>query len=115
MMKYILSEYLPLASNPKANNLHIHLYYSLGGMNYFTGRPEGRGYYLSVSPVSRSDQNGIVCESYTAFTGTKRLLLPCQRKSAKNEGEALKLVDEQREVLIRHVLEENGLALADAA
>lgn len=60
------------------------LYYHLGGMNYFTYKTEPRGYYLSACPVQvdrRSD--GIVVESYSAFSGKKILLLECKRKSSK--------------------------------
>lgn len=30
----------------------VSIYYSLGGMNYYTGNPKPRGYYLSAQPVN---------------------------------------------------------------
>lgn len=36
------------ANNEKWNNLNISIYYSLGGMNYFSGKVEKRGYYFSI-------------------------------------------------------------------
>jgi hypothetical protein len=72
--------------------LKIQVYYDKGGMNYFTSRPEARGYYLSVSPVQveRRD-NGIMVESYAAFSGIKALVLPVQRQSPKAEKQAEEL------------------------
>lgn len=67
-------------------------YYHKGGMNYFTSRNEPRGYYLSVSPVQverRAD--GIVIESFAAFSGIKYLLIECKRKSNKIEEQAEQL------------------------
>jgi predicted metallo-beta-lactamase superfamily hydrolase len=67
-------------------------YYHLGGMNYFTSRVEPRGYYLSVTPVQvdrRAD--GIVVESFSAFSGIKQLLIECKRKSVKTEEQAEKI------------------------
>jgi hypothetical protein len=67
-------------------------YYHKGGMNYFTSRNEARGYYLSVTPVQverRAD--GIIIESYSAFSGIKQLLIECKRKSNKTEEQAEQL------------------------
>ena len=69
--------------------LKIQVYYNKGGMNYFTSRPEQRGYYVSVSPVQVERRgNGIMVESYAAFSGVKMLVLPVQRQSPKAEAEA---------------------------
>lgn len=57
----------------------IEVYYSLGGMNYFTGSGEGRGYYLSVTPVQRTKN----CRTFTAFSGTKVLVRDANRFSQK--------------------------------
>lgn len=82
--------YYKVNNNPKATHLKAEIYYSLGGMNYFTSRIEQRGYYMSISPVKRDG----VCESYTAFTGLKQLVLPVQRKSQKKMIEAQKYFDD---------------------
>lgn len=72
--------------------LKIQVYYDKGGMNYFTSRPEARGYYLSVSPVQvERRENGIMVESYAAFSGIKALVLPVQRQSPKAEKQAEEL------------------------
>ena len=63
--------------------------YNKGGMNYFSGRTEQRGYYVSVSPVVVSDLgNGFKSEKYTAFSGIKRLVMEVGRKSDSSEKEA---------------------------
>lgn len=67
-------------------------YYHKGGMNYFFGGIEKRGYYLSITPVQverRAD--GIVIESFSAFSGIKQLLIECKRKSNKIEEQAEQL------------------------
>lgn len=74
--------------------LKTEVYYSLGGMNYFTSRNEARGYYLSACPVQVERRpDGIIIESFTAFSGTKILLLETSRKSAKSEATAQKLAE----------------------
>lgn len=96
-----------------ATHLKCELYYSLGGMNYFTGKREGRGYYASVVPVERKSYgNGMMMEGYMAFTGTKMLLKEVSRKSAKAEAEAEKIAEDAFNRLIEYVLNENGLELA---
>ena len=82
--------YYKVNNNPKATHLKAEIYYSLGGMNYFTSRDEPRGYYMSISPVKRDG----VCESYTAFTGLKNLILPVHRKSQKQMDIAKKYFDD---------------------
>ena len=77
--------YYKVNNNPNVTDLKAEIYYSLGGINYFTSRNEQRGYYMSISPVKRDG----VCESYTAFTGLKQLVLPVQRKSNKKMIEAI--------------------------
>lgn len=91
--------------------LKIQVYYQKGGMNYFQGVVEKRGYCLSVSPVNRTkhESNGQVyySESYTAFSGTKIFLLEVKRCSDKAMAEALKLAEAKQEDLINHVLNKN--------
>lgn len=88
-----------------ANTLEIEVYYSLGGMNYFTGRNEPRGYYLSVTPAMRSEH----CISYTSFTGTKILLKEVKRQSAKAEAEAEEIAKGKAADLIVYVCNRNGI------
>lgn len=88
----------------------IKLYYDLGGMNYFTGDVERRGYYLSVSPVKISKlSNGLRSVSYQAFTGSKQLLLEVKRKSKKAENEALEIANDAKvEELLDYVIQKSA-------
>lgn len=105
-MKSLFKKYIDLKENSKfQTHLKVELYYELGGMNYFTGRAEARGYYLSVSPVQRSG----VFETYTGFTGVKHCLLPVSRQSKKAEKEALDLMSQYEETLIKTVCHKNKL------
>ena len=109
-MSTISKKFLELESNGKATHLKVEVYYSKGGANYFTGGTESRGIKLSVSPVGRSESNGIIVESYTAFTGFKRHLKDMARFSQKACNDFV--VDENVEkTLIEAVLTQNGLKL----
>lgn len=112
-----MKKYIELKANGKsATHLKCEVFYSLGGMNYFTGKREGRGYYASVVPVERKRyENGMVMEGFIAFTGTKILLKEVSRKSAKAEAEAEKIAENEFSKLIEYVLNDNGLELAVAA
>lgn len=91
--------------NENGQDLKIECYYNKGGMNYFTGSVEKRGYYVSVCPVEivKSD-NGILSVSYTAFTGIKKLLFEVNRKSAKSLEKAVTMAKEQERELIDYVM-----------
>ena len=109
-----MKKYLNLAENPNAkvnaNVLEVEVYYSLGGMNYWTGREEKRGYYLGVSPL---EKRGNMIE-YVGFSGIKQCIKPVARKSAKAEAEAEKLAAQYEENLINYVLQQNNLQLAES-
>ena len=78
--------YLPVESDNKTTDVKVELYYSIGGCNMFTYETERRGYYISAVPVER----GIGYESFTAFSGWKRCLVECSRKSKSKQIEAEK-------------------------
>ena len=68
----ISKKFLAVSGNEKVSHLKVELYYAKGGANYATGGMEARGIKLSVSPVHREErENGIVIESYVAFSGFK--------------------------------------------
>lgn len=95
-----MREHIKIESS-NATHLEVKVYYSLGGMNYFTYKTEERGYYVSVTPVTISE-NMI---SFTCFSGLKSLLVPCTRKSDKSYKAALaKLTPEFKQQLIDKVL-----------
>lgn len=82
----------PIVPVRGANYLKAEVYYALGGYNYFTGKNESRGYYLSVSPVEIKEcDSGFKSESYTAFTGYKFLLFEASRKSQKGMDRAIEM------------------------
>jgi len=92
--------------NGTNKSLKIQVYYNLGGINYFTYKNEARGYYLSVSPVEVSQSNGCTIESYTAFSGTKILLLETKRKSDKAYAQAVELSKNELPRLKEYVLKQ---------
>jgi len=90
------------------------VYYSLGGMNYFTGTAEPRGFYLSVSPVERSEKNGITIKTYAAFSGTKILVEPAKRFSKKGLNANMFYLDENNDKfveLLNHVAVKAGIVV----
>lgn len=102
------TKYIPLADNGQRENfIKVKTSYNLGGMNYWTGKPEKRGYYLVVMPV---EKRGIM-EGMTMFSGIKECIKEVKRQSAKAEAEADELVKYYEDKLIQYVLEKNGLQL----
>ena len=109
-MEVITKKYIKVNENvSKITDLEVYVGYSLGGMNYFTGRPEQRGYYIGVTPVERS--RGFI--SFGAFTGTKFCVNVVNRKSKKAEAEAKEKAAQVEKILIEHVCKENGLTVAE--
>jgi hypothetical protein len=108
----ITKKYLEVLPNDKnITHLKVELYYDLGGMNYFSGSVEGRGIKLSISPVQRSErENGIVVESYTAFSGFKKLLKEMTRFNQKTCNTFVLSETEEQE-MIKIVLNHNWLKL----
>ena len=93
-----LIRYYNVNNYPNVTHLKAEIYYSLGGMNYFTSKVERRGYYMSIMPVESSNRHGCVMESYTAFTGLKQCVFEVSRKSQKKMNEAIDYFDQ-------HILE----------
>ena len=60
------------------NAIKVEVYYALGGINYFTNTQEGRGVYLSVTPVEVGD----IFEKFSAFSGYKTLVEEANRYSS---------------------------------
>ena len=91
--------------NRNANKIKIELYYHLGGMNYFTGKAENRGYYLSVTPVLL-EGNFVTT---TAFTGIKQCIKQVARKSEKAYQAALQQIDDFLPELLKYVCTKNNI------
>ena len=90
----------------KCTHLECKVYYSLGGYNGFTGKNEGRGYYISVSPVTITP-DGLI--SYTLFSGVKKLVVPCNRKSKGKAEEAERIFDGEIAELVNLLYPNNGI------
>lgn len=99
-------------NNQKVTHIKLEVYYSLGGMNYFTYKQERRGYYASVTPVERSNSYGCIMEGTVAFSGIKQLVKEVPRKSAKAEAEAERIAESVLPILLEHILRKNGLELS---
>lgn len=83
-MKNKIIKSIPIINNNTCNTLEISIYYSKGGMNYFTGKDESRGIYISVSPYNiESYNNNLITKSFTAFSGVKKLLKEIKRFNQK--------------------------------
>lgn len=82
---------------PYSTHIAVELFYSKGGYNYFTGKIEERGVWLSFRAVTYKEKDGCTCESYAAFSGVKFLIKKLSRKShkqmAKIAEELYKMID----------------------
>lgn len=108
MKKRIELSELGLTSN-HATHIEVQIYYALGGMNYFSYKVEPRGYWMSVTPVIVSTN----FVQFSAFSGTKCLLLETKRKSDKAYKQAITLcTPELEKQLITRVTQ--GMAKKDA-
>jgi hypothetical protein len=85
-------------------SLKVHLFYNKGGMNYFHGKEERRGYYLSVTPVEIEQRNGYQTEHFLMFSGAKRLVLEVKRQSDKAYNQAVAMHNEELKYLREYVL-----------
>lgn len=101
--------YMP-TSDPEGRELKIAVNYDNGEVNYFTGDRPRRGFYLSVTPVKRTEH----FESFSAFSGTKMLVEEAERFSQKKLDALAANPSVFREIqdrLIGHVLTKMGAAL----
>lgn len=102
---------IPCRQNPNlcrkndANFIQLEVSYTLGGTNWFTGKPEPRGYYLHASPVLKA--NRVV--TYQGFSGAKFLLLEVGRRSQKKEAQAALIAEGYVQKMIDHVCAYNNL------
>ena len=104
----------PVVNNPEVNTIDVEVYYSKGGMNYFTGKVEARGYYMQASPVKVEKRGDYEITTYTAFTGVKNLISEAKRFSKKTFEDLslirnLSLVDVNE--MVEHVANKNNLTI----
>lgn len=100
--------YLFPTTGDGSTHIEVVLYYTKGGMNHFTGKIEDRGMYISVKPITKSENS----VSYTAFTGYK--------EKVRKMGRFVQKVFDNYDVndwnlycLIHRVIEDNGIKLTD--
>jgi len=91
----------------KANILEARIYYSLGGINYFTYKVEPRGYYFSLTPYEVRDG----WRSFMAFSGMKMCVLECSRQSKKRYAEAKAMMDALVDEYLEPYCTGNGIEL----
>ncbi len=103
-----------LNTTKENTKLQVEVYYSRGGWNFGTGKDEPRGYWLSIQPVSLSEEAGIKMISVTLFSGLKRFLTATKvdRKGGKNEQAALRLAEQYEKELLEQVCIKENLTLA---
>ena len=99
-------KYIECNDLKNATHLEVSVSYDKGGANYFSGGTTPRGYYLTVTPVTRSAAS----ISFTMFSGRSRLLLETKRFSAKQFAQAMEMAKGQEEALIVAVIEKNKAA-----
>jgi hypothetical protein len=64
--------------------------------NWATNQPKKVGYYVSVMPVKRTNQDGFSIEESGAFTGFNACLLEVDRQSKKRLAAALAILQEKK-------------------
>jgi len=107
----ISKRFLEVIGQEKVSHLKVEVYYDKGGANYFTGGMEARGIKLSISPVHREEhENGIVVESYVAFSGFKQCVKEMSRFNQK-ACDTFVLDTNLEQQMIERVLNHNGLKL----
>ena len=99
-------EYIERNDLQDATHLEVSVTYNKGGANYFSGGTTPRGYYLSVTPVTKSERS----VSFTMFSGFSHLLLETKRYTDKQFNRAVDMANDHRESLIAKVLEKNKAA-----
>lgn len=97
---------IPVEGNTSCTHIDVELYYSKGGMNYFTSRNEERGLYLSVSPLEKGDR----FVKYSAFSGIKKHVKAMKAFSQK-AFDTFQPSESDIQQLINHVVESNGIRL----
>ena len=117
MSTTVFKKYIPVRSKTtsKVNNLKLEVYYSLGGINYFTYKNEPRGYYLSVSPVERVQHDGYVTESVVLFSGIKKLVKEVAKSGKKHAEDAITISKNYWHELIDYVCQHEELEVLENA
>ena len=97
-----------------ANTAEVSIYYSKGGMNYWTYRNEPRGYYFQIHFCEVHEHENYTVHTFgigTGPQGMKSLVLPCERQSKKRFETACSQIDECIEQFLADSLKANDLTL----
>jgi len=89
-----------------ASHLEVSVYYTKGGANYFCGGTIQRGYYVSVTPVTK--KGGTI--SFELFAGCKRFLFAANRYTDKQFQRAIEMAKDYEDELIAVAVAENKAA-----
>jgi len=92
-------EYIERSDLNDATHLEVSVYYTKGGTT-------PRGYYLSVTPVTKSERS----VSFAMFSGSSHLLLETKRYTDKQFNRAVDMAKDHRESLIARVVQKNKAA-----
>lgn len=96
--------------NVKGSNtrkIKIETYYYKGGTNWFTGKIDERGYYLSARLVEKTEKNRCTLKSYSS--GYKMPIKTVTRASKKQEDEADKQALQCINILVDKICAENNI------
>ena len=97
----------------RPEEVKVSMGYELGGINYFSGRENARGYYIYVQPVTRStSESGYRIESTMLFDGFKELAIAVNRQSKKAELTAVQKLSSRAMVLALQLAGRQGWELA---
>ena len=99
-----------ITSNDRNNKITTEIYYSKGGMNYFTSNNEKRGYYFSIIPEKHLE-NGL--KTYTGFSGVKTCILEVTRKSKSAYEKAKAMFDKCENEYLQNFCNQKGYTLVD--
>lgn len=92
-------------SNTK--KIKIETYYYKGGTNWFTGKINERGYYLSARLIEMTEKYECVLNSYSSVR--KMLIKAVTRASKKQEDEADKQALQYVNILVDKICAENNI------
>jgi hypothetical protein len=96
---------------PVENLIKVHMAYQLGGMNYFQGQQDARGYYLHVGPIER----GKTFESFTLSLNDKGsfkvFIKEVKRKSKGGLADAERMALETLDKYLGIICERMGIEL----
>lgn len=94
MKKY--EKYIETTEFPNNTHIEVSVYYDKGGINFYNGNNDRRGFYLSVTPVKKDA--GFV--SILLGSGLKKLILTTGRYSEKQHDIAIEKSKELEPILI---------------